>query len=462
METIDTKDTIAALATGVGPSAIAIVRLSGEDSLDLADRIFRGATRDTQPSSWHTHTLGYGHIMDGNLIVDEVLLSVMRGPKTYTKEDVVEINCHGGAMAARKVLQLLLREGARLARPGEFTLRAFLNGRIDLAQGEAVNLIIRSNTEASHRMALRQLEGGLSRKIGELDERLIETRAHLEGTLDFPEDVEDERTSMPETLDWILQEVEQLLASYSSGRLLAEGVRVVIAGKPNVGKSSLLNRLLDRERVLVSSEPGTTRDSVDASVEWDGIQFSITDTAGIRDQPTVLESMGIEHAKHRIAEADLILLVLDGSQPWTELDQSLANLVQEKPGILILNKEDLPCILKERDLPEHLGNWKTLRVSCLTGQGITRIRKLLTETIWTNQVPDPSSEILVCEARHVDALSRTQNALQQALSLLSSGQPLDMLAHELRQAHEALGEIVGRTTPEALLDIIFSRFCVGK
>jgi len=463
MDPINNHDTIAALATGAGPSAIAIVRLSGKDSLSVSDQLFMPISNKNKPSTWYTHTLGYGHILDGDVVVDEVLLTVMRAPKTYTREDVVEINCHGGTMAARRILRLLLREGVRMAQPGEFTLRAFLNGRIDLAQAEAVNQLIRSSTETAQQMALRQLRGGLSQRIRELDERLLEIRSGVEGSLDFPDDVDFPASKeLDRELAQLLEELDRLLTSSHNGRLLAEGVRVVIAGKPNVGKSSLLNRLLEEERALVSPEPGTTRDAVDASVEWEGFQLSITDTAGIRDRAESVEQMGIEFARNRIAEADLVLLVLDRSEPWSLHDRSLAETVMRKSGICVLNKNDLSARLEEKDLPAHLATWPRTEVSCLTGDGLEGLRNLLTEAIWSGRVPDPVSEILVCEARHVEALSQAKNALQRVQTCRASNQPLDMVAQELREAHEALGKIVGRTAPEELLDAIFSRFCVGK
>lgn len=454
------EDTIAAIATPLGEGGLAVVRLSGPQALAVADRCFVpvGAAA-LKPSAAPTHTIHFGRVVRNGQRVDEVLLAVMRSPRTFTREDVVEITCHGGLLPAKMVLDAVLAGGARLAEPGEFTRRAFLNGRIDLAQAEAVADLIHSRTELALRAAHEQLAGKLSQRINELRNGMLKTLAHVEAHIDFPdEDI------APETKEGLVARLEegvafmdQLLRTAQEGQILRRGIRAAIIGRPNAGKSSLLNQLLGRERAIVSAIPGTTRDTIEETANIGGLPVVFIDTAGLREGGDEIEVEGIRRSRQSLQKAELILHVFDGSEPFTEADSSYLAEFADKKRLLVRNKIDLPPRL---DLPAGVG-WPVQEVSCLTGQGIEALKDAIKELAWSGEIKADMLEVMI-NSRHQDALNRAREAALRAAESLRAGQTLELSAMDLRIAVNAVGEIVGKTTTEDLLDMIFSQFCIGK
>ena len=448
-------DTIAAISTPLGEGGIGIVRLSGPDSVAILKEIFRRAKGEGLES----YRLHYGHIIDPDTEekVDEVLVSYMKAPHSYTRQDVVEINCHGGIVPLRRVLELVLRYGARLAHPGEMTSRAFLLGRIDLAQAEAVLDIVRAKTEAGLRAAVSQLGGWLSQEIRRVRAELVEVLAYLEATIDFEEDEIPER-DISEPLKRAQEKIEALLASAHQGIIYRQGVRVAIVGRPNVGKSSLLNALLKTSRAIVAPIPGTTRDTVEESCNLQGVPISLIDTAGIAEGKDLVERLGVERSREALQRADLTLMVVDGSEPLQEEDQEIASLLNEKPSLLVINKNDLPQLASiDGLLPQVL----YLSVSALTGEGLGELEEAILDTIFSGRVV-ASDAPLVTNPRHKQAL---QSALEHLLNVEGARKealPADFLAIDLHGAVNALGEITGETATEDLLQLIFSEFCIGK
>jgi len=449
-------DTIAAISTPIGEGGIGIVRMSGPEALAILRRIFKRA----RGGSLASYRLHYGHIVDprSGEVVDEVLASYMKAPHTYTRQDVVEINCHGGIIPLRRILELCLREGARLASPGEFTLRAFVNGRIDLAQAEAVLDIVRAKTEAGLRVALNQLEGRLSEEVRRLRARLVDVLAYLEASIDFPED-EIPARDLASDLEEARRGLEELLAHADRGLIYRQGIRTAIVGRPNVGKSSLLNALLRTSRAIVAPIPGTTRDTLEETLNLQGIPLVLVDTAGIvAETEDILTRLGIERSRKALAQADLALLVLDGSEPLSEADRQIAALVGEKAAILVINKLDLPQAIDE---PDILTQAPRVRISALTGEGLEELERTIVEVVFSGQVL-ASEEPLVSNPRHKDALQRALEHVISAQEAHAQGLPADFLAIDLTSAVSALGEITGETVSEDLLEAIFSNFCVGK
>ena len=449
-------DTIAAISTPIGEGGIGIVRMSGPEALAILRRIFKRA----RGGSLASYRLHYGHIVDprSGEVVDEVLASYMKAPHTYTRQDVVEINCHGGIVPLRRILELCLREGARLASPGEFTLRAFVNGRIDLAQAEAVLDIVRAKTEAGLRVALDQLKGRLSEEVRRLRARLVDVLAYLEASIDFPED-EIPARDLASDLEQARKGLEELLAHADRGLIYRQGIRTAIVGRPNVGKSSLLNALLRTSRAIVAPIPGTTRDTLEETLNLQGIPLVLVDTAGIvAETEDVLTRLGIERSRKALAQADLALLVLDGSEPLSEADRQIAALVGEKAAILVINKLDLPQAIGE---PDILPQAPRVRISALTGEGLEELERTIVEVVFSGQVL-ASEEPLVSNPRHKDALRRALEHVISAQKAHAQGLPADFLAIDLTAAVSALGEITGETVSEDLLEAIFSNFCVGK
>ena len=456
-------DTIAAISTPIGEGGIGMVRMSGSEALTILKKIFaRGkcvhlplATCHLQP--YHLH---YGHIIDpeSSEVVDEVLVSYMPAPRTYTREDVVEINCHGGIVPLRHILELCLRGGARLAGPGEFTLRAFLNGRIDLAQAEAVLDIVRAKTEASLRVAVDQLDGHLSGEARRIRGQLVDALAHLEASIDFPEDEIPER-DIASDLGEARGLLEGLLAHADRGIVYRQGIRTAIVGKPSVGKSSLLNALLRTSRAIVTPIPGTTRDTLEETLNLRGIPLVLVDTAGIvAETEDVVERLSIERSRRALAQADLALLVVDGSEPLSEADREIARLVGDKTAILVINKIDLPqALASDAPLPEA----PRVSISALTGQGLEGLEQAIVETVFSGRVL-ASDALLVSNPRHKDALQRALDHLMTAQEAHRRDMPADFIAIDLTAAISALGEITGETVSEDLLEAIFSNFCVGK
>jgi tRNA modification GTPase len=454
-------DTIAAIATPLGEGGVAMVRLSGPQSLAIADASFRPGGKTgksgTRPSSAPTHTIHYGKIVRGGRVVDEVLLSVLRAPRTFTREDVVEITCHGGLLPAKLVLDTVLENGARLAAPGEFTRRAFLNGRIDLAQAEAVADLIHSRTELAAAAAREQLAGKLSQRINRLRDDLMKTLAHVEAHIDFPdEDIAPEtRGQLVERLRAAARFIDQLLRTADEGRLLRRGIRAAIVGRPNVGKSSLLNQLLGRDRAIVSPIPGTTRDTIEETANVRGIPIVFIDTAGLRDGADEIELEGIRRSRGALSSAELILHVLDGTEAWSEAETVFLSEFAGKNRILVRNKSDLP---RRLELPAGLA---PVDVCCLSGHGIETLKDAIKAKVWAGEINAEMLEAMI-NSRHEDALRRARGAIERAASALEGGLGLELAALDLRIGAGAVGEIVGKTTTEDLLDAIFSQFCLGK
>jgi tRNA modification GTPase len=452
-------DTIAAIATPIGEGGLAVIRLSGRDALQVADACFVPAGTSAKPSTAPTHTIHFGKIVRHGRTVDEVLVSVMRAPRTFTREDVVEITCHGGILPAKTVLDTVLENGARLAGPGEFTRRAFLNGRLDLAQAEAVADLIHSRTELALQAANEQLAGKLSQRINELRDEMVRTLAHIEAHIDFPEE-----DIAPDTQDQLLARLErgvafmdELLQTASEGQILRRGIRAAIVGRPNAGKSSLLNQLLGRDRAIVSPVPGTTRDTIEETASIRGLPVVFIDTAGLREARDEIEGEGIRRSRQALEQAELVLHVLDHSEPFTPADEAFLAEFRHKKRLLVRNKVDLPARLQ---LPASLAE-TAVEVCCLTGKGIERLKDAIKERIWSGEIKSEMLEVMI-NSRHQDALRRARAATLRTVEALRAGQTLELAALDLRIAVNAVGEIVGKTTTEDLLDLIFSQFCIGK
>jgi len=453
------RDTIAAISTPVGEGGIGIVRVSGGLAKDIAARIFKGK----KDGGMKSHRFYYGEIKDPDdgSILDEAMVVLMLAPRSYTLEDVLEIQCHGGYLIVRKTLDLVLRNGARLAEPGEFTKRAFLNGRIDLVQAEAVIDVIRGKTEAAVSLAQHQREGLLSRKIREAKEDVVHALALIEAYLDFPEeDIEfaDNREIVAH-IRHSLEKTEKLLDGFNEGRVLREGVSVLIAGKPNVGKSSLLNTLLQEKRAIVTSVPGTTRDIIEEVVNIKGLPVKMLDTAGIRSTEDVVELEGVKLALEKITIADLVLLVLDASRPFDEEDTHILDAVIGSNVIVVKNKCDLLPVIT---VPDLLKDKPVIEISTLSGQGIAELRECIFETFVHNKAIDGREFVALSQVRHRDALLKSRECLLSFIENFGAGVNLEILALDLRAALDALGEITGETTPDDILDLIFERFCIGK
>jgi len=457
MKSLD--DTIAAISTPLGHGGIGIVRMSGPDALPIARRLFRPSRRRAA-ARWPAFRLRHGFIVDPatDARVDEVLVAYMPAPRTYTRQDIVEINGHGGIVALRRILELALREGARLAEPGEFTLRAFVNGRIDLAQAEAVLDIVNAHTDAALRLAVGQLEGRLSSEVRRVRACLLSVLAYLEATIDFVEDEVPPRDVGP-VLNIGADVLRNLLRGADQGIIYRHGIRTAIVGRPNVGKSSLLNALLRTDRAIVTPIPGTTRDTLEETLNLKGVPFVLVDTAGIVGATTdPVEQLGIERSRRAVRQADLVLVVVDGSEPLRPEDAAIAELTQGRAGIVVVNKCDLPTAA---DLEGFLPDAPRVRISALTGEGLDDLRAAMLNLALGGEVM-AGEGILVGSVRHKDALARALDHLEKAQATLRQGLPADFVAIDLRAALDALGEITGQTITADLLDSIFSNFCIGK
>jgi tRNA modification GTPase len=462
-------DTIAAISTPIGEGGLAVIRISGKQALEVADAAFRPVGQSAQkPSTAETHTLHFGHVVRNGTVVDEVLLAVMRAPRTFTREDVIEITCHGGVLPAKAVLDTVLSKGARLAEPGEFTRRAFLNGRLDLAQAEAVADIIHSRTELALRAANEQLAGKLSQKINALRDDFLKILAHVEAHIDFPdEDISpDTKDQLQKRLESGIVTMDQLLRTADEGQILRRGIRAAIIGKPNAGKSSLLNQLLGHDRAIVSHIPGTTRDTIEETANIRGLPVVFIDTAGLRETSDDVEKEGVRRSRASLEKADLILHVIDATEPLSDAETKYLTGFPDKKRIVILNKIDL-CSRRREEADSvasklHLlTSAATVEVSCLTGNGIEQLKDAIKDLIWSGEINAEMLQVAI-NSRHQDALSRGRAAGVRTLEALRSEQPLDLVAVDLRIAVSAIGEIVGKTTTEDLLDVIFSQFCIGK
>ena len=476
-------DTIAAIATPLGEGGLAVVRVSGAQAFAVADTSFLPSGKNSlKPSVAPTHTIQYGKITRGGEVIDEVLLAVFRAPRTFTREDTVEVSCHGGILSAKLVLDTLLENGARLAEPGEFTRRAFLNGRIDLAQAEAVADLIHSRTELALAAANEQLAGKLSQRINRLRDDLMHALAHVEAHIDFPDEdiAPDTKAQLLKRLESGIVFMDELLRTANEGQILRRGIRAAIVGRPNVGKSSLLNQLLGRDRAIVSPIAGTTRDTIEETANIRGLPVVFIDTAGLREARDEIEQEGIRRSRESLANAEFILHVLDASEPLAKEDENYLAEFAGKKRILVRNKVDMPAKWDFEELKCHVGVQASacspdklklelqqdtpppkVDVSCVSGQGIEALKDAIKQLAWSGEIKAEMLQVMI-NSRHQDALNRARSATQRTIEALGGGATLELAAMDLRIAVNAVGEIVGKTATEDLLDSIFSQFCIGK
>lgn len=463
MKREEAEDTIAAISTPLGMGGIGVVRLSGPQAQEIAQRIFRPRGKATLPFLSHRFYLGEILRPTDQTVIDEVLLVFMRAPKTYTREDVVEIQCHSGLLILREILEAVLQSGARLAEPGEFTKRAFLHGRIDLTQAEAVIDLISAQTKKALELANQQRSGKLADHVRQLREELLDLLSLLEAEIDFPE--EEIPRLLPGEINDRLQNLQErlqsLIASYEEGKIFREGIAAVIVGKPNVGKSSLLNSLLGEDRAIVTSIPGTTRDVLEEVINVQGIPLRILDTAGLRHAQDVIEEEGMRRTKKCLREADLVIWVLDGSQPESAEDFLILSEIQNKNTIIAVNKNDLPQRISLDFLHQQIPFSPIIFISALQGTGLAELKEAIASLIWKGKLTD-SSEIIISNLRHKQSLEAAQNFLSQAREGFKQNVSSEFIALDLQQSLEALGEIVGETASAEVLERIFSRFCIGK
>lgn len=453
-------DTIAAISTPRGEGGISIVRISGSESLEILQKIFK-PKNNKLIKDLKNYSINYGHIFDNKNIIDEVLVSIMKAPNTYTKEDIVEINCHGGFLITEKVLQTVLKNGARIAEVGEFTKRAFLNGRIDLTQAEAISDIIHGKTEKSLSLSLNQLRGDLREKIEIIKKSILDLAAHINVVLDYPEEGIDD--PIPKDLFFNLKkasaEIKDLILSYDKGKIIKDGIKTAIIGKPNVGKSSILNSLLREERAIVTQIPGTTRDIIEEGININGIPLVLVDTAGIRNTDDIVENIGVNKSKELINSADLILYVIDSSKDLEEEDFRIHNFINNEKVIGILNKVD---IKKEIDLSKLTKVKKWIEISATSNFGIENLENEIYKYVIDEKIDDSSQKFIITNVRHKSALEKTNMALDNIFQTVQDGMPMDLMAVDIKDALDSLGEVTGEISSEDLLDHIFSNFCVGK
>lgn len=471
------NDTIAAISTAVSDAGIGIVRVSGPEAFLIADKVYRGK-KDKLLSKQQTHTIHYGYVMDGECMIDEVLVMLMRGPRSYTGEDTVEINCHGGVYVVKRILELLIERGARPAEPGEFTKRAFLNGKIDLSQAEAVGDLISSRNQYALQSSVSQLRGSIRDKINEIRNEIIYHTAFIESALDDPEhiSVDGYGEKLRETLDKIMGQIQNLMETYNDGRIIKEGIRTVILGKPNAGKSSLLNVLLGEDRAIVTEIAGTTRDILEEHINLRGVSLNIIDTAGIRNTKDVVEKIGVERAKDYAGQADLILYVIDASTPLDESDEEIFKLIREKKAIILLNKTDLDTVVTEDEVrnayfasnlsnidDEEMNKFTTplIFMSIKEKKGIDVLEETLKVMFFEGKLSF-NNEICITNVRHKAALQDAFSALGRVKDSIDSGMPEDFYSIDLLDAYDSLGEIIGEKAGEDLVNEIFSKFCMGK
>ncbi|EGQ1781572.1 tRNA uridine-5-carboxymethylaminomethyl(34) synthesis GTPase MnmE [Staphylococcus pseudintermedius] len=460
---VEQLDTITSISTPMGEGAIGIVRLSGHDAVEIADKLYKGKhlLKDVP-----THTINYGHIIDPETeeVVEEVMVSVLRAPRTFTREDIVEINCHGGILTINRVLELTMTYGARMAEPGEYTKRAFLNGRIDLSQAEAVMDFIRSKTDRASKVAMNQIEGRLSDLIKRQRQSILEILAQVEVNIDYPEydDVEDATTEfLLERSQEIKQEIQKLLDTGVQGKIMREGLSTVIVGKPNVGKSSMLNNLIQDNKAIVTEVAGTTRDVLEEYVNVRGVPLRLVDTAGIRETEDIVERIGVERSRKALSEADLILFVLNYNEPLTEDDRKLYEVIKNEDAIVIINKTDLEQRLELAEVETMVGDMPIIQTSMLQQQGIDELEIQIRDLFFGGEVQSQDMTY-VSNSRHISLLKQAKNAIQDAIDAAEMGVPMDMVQIDLTRTWEILGEIIGESASEELIDQLFSQFCLGK
>ena len=456
-------DTITSISTPMGEGAIGIVRLSGPQAIEIGDILYKGKKK---LSEVETHTINYGHIIDPETdeTVEEVMVSVLRAPKTFTREDIIEINCHGGILTINRILELTMTYGARMAEPGEYTKRAFLNGRIDLSQAEAVMDFIRSKTDRASKVAMNQIEGRLSDLIKKQRQSILEILAQVEVNIDYPEydDVEDATTDfLLEQSKRIKEEINRLLETGAQGKIMREGLSTVIVGRPNVGKSSMLNNLIQDNKAIVTEVAGTTRDVLEEYVNVRGVPLRLVDTAGIRDTEDIVEKIGVERSRKALSEADLILFVLNNNEPLTEDDQTLFEVIKNEDVIVIINKTDLEQRLDVSELREMIGDMPLIQTSMLKQEGIDELEIQIKDLFFGGEVQNQDMTYL-SNSRHISLLKQARQSIQDAIDAAESGIPMDMVQIDLTRTWEILGEIIGESASDELIDQLFSQFCLGK
>lgn len=456
------EDTIAAIATAMAPSGIGIVRISGPEAVAVADRLYRGKKKEKKLADMKSHTIHYGWIVEQEQVLDEVLVMLMRGPHSYTGEDTVEIDCHGGVLAVKRVLEAVLHAGARIADPGEFTKRAFLNGRIDLSQAEAVMDVISAKSEYALQSSVSQLQGSVRRAVKEIREKLLYEIAFIESALDDPEHISLD--GYPEKLEGIVQEekrkIEKLLKSADDGKMLQEGIKTVILGKPNAGKSSLLNLLVGEEKAIVTDIAGTTRDVLEEQISLGGISLRMLDTAGIRSTADKVEQIGVERAKEHAKNADLILYVVDASVPLDENDGQIMELLKGRKTILLLNKSDLETVISKEELTARI-DAPVLNISAREETGLAELEALIKEMFFQGEISF-NDEVYITNMRQKRALEEALESLKLVENSIAMGMPEDFFSIDLMNAYERLGSIIGEAVEEDLVNEIFSKFCTGK
>ena len=457
-----TSDTIAAIATALTNSGIGIIRVSGNEAFDIVDRIFRPKNKRKKLKEEKTDTVHYGHIQDGDEIIDEVLAIVMRGPHSYTAEDTVEIDCHGGVLVMKKILETVIKYGARMAEPGEFTKRAFLNGRIDLSQAEAVIDVINSKNNYALKSSVSQLSGSMSKKVKELREKLLFEIAFIESALDDPEHIslDGYPEKLKVTVNDMQEELNRAISTFDSGRVLSEGIRTVILGKPNAGKSSLMNVLVGEERAIVTDIAGTTRDTLEENIRLHGISLNIVDTAGIRETEDVVEKIGVDKARANADDADLLIYVVDGSCPLDENDYQIMNLIEGRKSIVLLNKTDLEMVLTPEEIKEKTGK-EVVAVSAKEQRGIDLLEEKIKELFLSGEI-DFNDEVMITNVRHKTAMSEALKSLSLVKQSIEDQMPEDFYSIDLMNAYEQLGTIIGESLEDDLVNEIFNKFCMGK
>ncbi|MEJ7492735.1 tRNA uridine-5-carboxymethylaminomethyl(34) synthesis GTPase MnmE [Staphylococcus lugdunensis] len=456
-------DTITSISTPMGEGAIGIVRLSGPQAIEIGDKLYKGKYKLAEVDS---HTINYGHIVDPetNEVVEEVMISVLRAPKTFTREDIIEINCHGGILTINRVLELTMTHGARMAEPGEYSKRAFLNGRIDLSQAEAVMDFIRSKTDRASKVAMNQIEGRLSDLIKRQRQSILEILAQVEVNIDYPEydDVEDATTEfLLEQSKNIKAEIDKLLETGAQGKIMREGLSTVIVGKPNVGKSSMLNNLIQDNKAIVTEVAGTTRDVLEEYVNVRGVPLRLVDTAGIRDTEDIVEKIGVERSRKALSQADLILFVLNYNEPLTKEDRTLFEVIKNEDVIVIVNKTDLAQQLNIEEVQKMIGNKPLIQTSMLKQEGIDELEIQIRDLFFGGDVQNQDMTY-VSNSRHIALLKQARHAIQDAIDAAESGVPMDMVQIDLTRTWEILGEIIGESASDELINQLFSQFCLGK